>query len=308
MPLSADDLSALEIRSDGIVGVTIGLATTFYGPSLGTAIGRQTLAQWADKWLSRWSEQLHWGRHPRSGRWGKIGRQPTLASWLSELDPQMGFEFDFHGGERSEDASSLRLQGYAEPAWQGGWGYLRVCEPIAEDEPSELLFRDRIFELATQLRPAHGYGGYSICESPEVDVEQYFQDRVWALAQRHIGLEVDRPITHIAHLRECIKGVGWLTILGEAILGDRYHDVLTGLVASPDLEVTPYPGGQLIQAGSTPSLGGPLGEDIGGPLSVLARFLAPHRVRHHPAFHFAGTQRMHEEETLRWLARFDRQG
>jgi hypothetical protein len=116
-------------------------------------------------------------------------------------------------------------------------------------------------------------------------------------------LEADHPVSHVHYLKNGIKGVNWVTVLGE-----KWISRLGGLPAlrkelGEPFRLHEYPGGVLIQAGPRPQLG-----DVNRQIAIdeyrrLAQVLKPIRVTDHKSF--PAWSGFDEQRTQAWLARFE---
>jgi hypothetical protein len=129
------------------------------------------------------------------------------------------------------------------------------------------------------------------------------------MAQRFPGLEAEYPIGHSIWLEHGIKGVNWLTVVGDPWL-DRLGgaDAVEAGLASLDgrFIVHRFEGGVLIQAGPQPELGDAKHDRWPELYVKLAKYLKPIRITEHAPFHHAGPgSRFDLERSEAWLRRFD---
>lgn len=132
------------------------------------------------------------------------------------------------------------------------------------------------------------------------------EPHVFQIAQRFPGIEVDQPIVHGLYIEDGIKGVNWLTVLGDALVGRFGGTEKLGAALLPPAQVLPYDGGIIVQSGPLPKLG----ERNAGrkPMEYVAvnRVLKTLRAPNTSSFHHAnGGQRFDRDASLAWLARFD---
>ncbi len=80
---------------------------------------------------------------------------------------------------------------------------------------------------------------------------------VVGLAKRFRGLEIDFPFIHAIFLEEkpAIKGINWLTILGETWVTKLGGATALRARLSNEIAFHPYAGGVVIQAGDKPLFG-----------------------------------------------------
>jgi hypothetical protein len=150
-----------------------------------------------------------------------------------------------------------------------------------------------------------GYGGLCILESPNAYTAEEHEAVVRVIAERFPGLEVENRVAHTDWLSGGIKGVNWLTILGE-----RWIREMGGLVAlrerlDESFGFYSYDGGLIIQAGPKPQIGDAKANRWPKHYVALARVLKKIQIKEHRPFHFAGPGKMDHEASLAWLFRFD---
>lgn len=179
------------------------------------------------------------------------------------------------------------------------WQTLLTSEGVQQWQALAQFFCD-------ELEVDHGYAGLS----PAFPYDRSrFIPFEYPLSQQFSALMIDSS----AHLdmnklkSDFIKGVSWLTIVGNALL-DKLGGVekVKQQLKQPGLQVRPYRGGLIVQAGDYPALGG---EEEGLPPLYVAvnRVFKPIRIPdpdqlHH---HMPDRESFDKEATLRWYARFD---
>ena len=164
-------------------------------------------------------------------------------------------------------------------------------------------FRSFVTRASERLQPVHGYAGIGLVTAADRFLASQFNDDVAAMAERFPGLEIDYPVKHLVWLRTGIKGVNWLTILGNDTI-ERFgglERVQSALPAAAALHA--FRGGCLIQAGPAPRIGDRnLGLGVEDYRSVAVA-LKPLRITTHSAVH--GTAGLDRARFEAWLARFD---
>jgi len=260
------------------------------------------------RFLNRAGQTLMWAKHPATGHFSRIseGKVPSPPTWFTSLGPNESWEFEYHGGNSPDEASTLSVHVYGSDPKYGYLSFFRLCLPLLWFATHSGHFIDLVLEFSRFLTPVHGYGGLGIVESPRRVIRQRYAPMVYEIVQRFPGLDVDSPTSHIIFLTDGIKGVNWITILS-----DRWINELGGLNTvrsklSTDIEFYPYSGGILIRAGAQPQLGDQ-NLDRRPPLYVqLSSVLAPIRVKEHGAFQNSGRgMRLDRANSEKWLARFD---
>ena len=164
-----------------------------------------------------------------------------------------------------------------------------------------------MLKICRRIRPVSGYGGVGILEALDVMAQMRFEPAVTPIAERFPGLEVEALPGHLKFLDKGIKGINWLTILGE-----RWVEAAGGLDclrAQLDDRTFPfyrYDGGLMIQAGPKPQIGDVRTNRWPTHYIALAKVLKKIQIQDHWSFHHGGPgRRMHKKESLAWLFRFD---
>ncbi|HSG81052.1 MAG TPA: type VI immunity family protein [Gemmatimonadota bacterium] len=300
------------IRDDnGRVVLRIGLLATLYFDEGHTGERRAAVGECVDDYLRMCGPELRWGLHPKGGGFQDLARKPvpTPSEYFASRSPSENdlWEFYYHGGDPPEEASDLRVKGLGARKWQsegkGQLSYFSVALPITWFADREGNFVELVLSWCGRLKPVHGYGGLGILDSPDVSLAQRHAQQAYGLARRFPGLEADYPVSHVHYLKDGIKGVNWLTVLGESWL--KKAGGVSGLrdqLGEP-FRFFEFDGGLLIQAGPMPQMG-----DSNRELSVpeyrrLAQLLKSIRVTDHKAF--PAWSGFDAGRTNSWLARFD---
>ncbi|WP_437994398.1 DUF3396 domain-containing protein [Sorangium sp. So ce145] len=307
LPLE-DGLSVVDDRGRTVLRIAL-LATVYFerGHSLEK---RRAVAECFEEYRAMAGGHLRWA-HPGSAGFdrldGAVARDPAV--WLVDpgLNENAGWEFIWHGGATDEEASHFMIGGLGAPKWEcdrrGDLGFFSFALPITwfADRPGG--FPSLLFRFCERIQPVHGYGGFGLVQSPNRFLNQLHEKTVYALAMRHPGLEIDYPITHSLWLRDGIKGVNWLTILGERWLAALGGASALGQALGGTAELRELQGGALVMAGPHPELGDTNRALYPVSYGPVSRALKPIRVKTHPRVHSMGP--FGKEEFEAWLARLD---
>jgi hypothetical protein len=303
----------VEVHHDGRVVMRLGLVVTLYFPQGHTLEKREEVLECFREYLDLCGDYLRW--------WVVEGRRfspvaklinrdltPYLLSPKLDQDPERTWAIFWHGGEHMDDASDYRVAAFGSSKFENdlhrALSYLSVTLPVTWlPERCEELVR-LVLRWCERLQPLHGYGGVGIVDAASQGLAALYAKRVYALAKRHQGLEVDYPLQHALWTKEAIKGGNWITVLADtfvARLGDA--DALQHELGKP-FRIYEYRGGVIILAGDRPEIGD-RNRNLDTPLyRRLARVLKPIRVTVHPAVHgWKGGFDRPEFEA--WLGRFD---
>lgn len=173
--------------------------------------------------------------------------------------------------------------------------FVRILVPPDVD-PGRL--RDAAVEIAGNVEFHSGHGGLTFAYDPWFGAAAF--DGIYALARRFWCVDVEHLNSTLPLMREGIKGVGWLTLLGRRLAAEAD---LTGLAETPDIEVTRHRCGVVVVAGARPFPGDQ--HRPGAPLpayEAIARALAPWFVASHPDF--PGERFLAHGDTVAWIRRF----
>ncbi|QHM71253.1 type VI immunity family protein [Mixta intestinalis] len=186
--------------------------------------------------------------------------------------------------------------------------------PVCDEQGNPYF--DTLLEMVLQwcnvVKPAFGTAGFCFsCSGPPS--ARY----TWPLLQRHPGLDHMDDISFLVattyvedkkrkYITNRIKGVNWLTVLGDALveeLGglDRCREAL-----EPECHVQPYDGGIVIMAGPMPQLGDTYQGIVPQRYRKVAAFTRPIRFEDYDGELIDVDEPLDSREaTLQWIRRFD---
>jgi hypothetical protein len=185
-------------------------------------------------------------------------------------------------------------------------GALRLAMPVEEVLGRERHFVALAAELTRTLTFSSGYGGFSFNLAGESDLQSTGKVRSAALSHRWYGIDIESLSQTVYAIRQGLKSVGWLTLVGNRWLATLGGVDALAAVLPAAITVHPLPSGVLIQAGPHPRLGDVNRTEDLGPYRAVGRVLAPLRSPAHPRYLF--TDALENEDdgwTQQWLARFD---
>ncbi|AOY02387.1 hypothetical protein BJP62_15895 [Jeongeupia sp. USM3] len=302
------------ILPDGQTVARLGLICTVYFRNGGQpATGQKVLACF-DQFNAEFGQHLTGQLHSYSSRFSSL-RKDSIAIARKKLEANtaegMTIEWTLQSHKNGEIApeyciSTLTANAESDP--YGVLSYLKIKLPwqMLQEEAGEQQFLDWVRYLCEELDIEHGYAGLA-CELP-FDRHQY-QPYEFQIAQRFSGLMVDSaPHLDKSELKDGIKGVNWLTLLGPSFIEQADGETeLCRQLALPDVRVEKTANGRLIiQAGLLPDVGGP---ERGHPPAYVAvnRVLKPIRVVNPDQLHTCmdDAEGFTKRNTLEWYARFD---
>lgn len=298
---------------DGNVVLQVALLATLYFEEPYRREAREAVVSCCEDYFQRCGRHLHWALNPDTELmqpFGK-GKGSTPRSWLPMLDEDQSFSVIYHGAEREREASAFSMESFgAQRRPYRKHGYFRVSFPLLWFSENPGSLPEVVLDLCRKLKPVSGYGGIGVIESPDDAISHRHEPLVYELAQRFPGLEADYPISHSNCLDKGIKGVNWLTVVGDrwlAPLGGA--DALEAGLAALDSRFVMhrFGSGVMIQSGPRPLLGDAVRNRWPELYIKLARYLKPIRVTEHWPFQHAGPGPRFEdpESSEAWLRRFD---
>jgi Protein of unknown function (DUF3396) len=299
----------LDIRDEkGRVALTIGFLATVYFEEPWKQPVREAVAELADRYIEQFGEHLVWGWVPGKPRVEKIatGLVPPPSRWLPQHEDGETWSFGFHGGDDDDSASAFMVSGLGSDTIQKLVGYFHVRLPLHWflDHPGTLP--EFVLPICKRLRPVSGYAGIGFLMPMTFEGCRDSELLLLPLAKRFPGIEVDGPYTSAIHLKKGIKGVNWLTILGDHWIEEAGGlDYLRIRLEEPNFPFYPYDGGLIIQAGPRPQIGDAKRNIWPQHYVTLAKVLKKIQVQKHYSF-FTGKQGRFDNETvMEWLCRFD---
>jgi hypothetical protein len=314
--LDSDDIDLsklLRVRDEeGRTKLRIGLLVTMFIPEPWTRPVREAVTDAAEEYIRQFRDHLRWAQDQSSYLYPiESGKVPFPREWLPQYEDGDAWQLGFHGGESDEAASEFQVSAFgSNTARDQELGYFQCYVPLTWfAEHSGTTFSDFVLGFANRLRPLSGYAGIGVLESIDFDARQTSGDEVRRIAERFPGLEVEHCIGHTIYAEKGIKGVNWLTLLGnrwvQEIGGLDYLRIRLG----EDFKLSPYTGGVMIQAGPKPQIGDVTTNRWPQHYVTLAKVLKPIQVKVHGAFHrgdpMGAQKRMDHAASLAWLFRFD---
>ena len=297
--------------ADGHPALRIGLlAVVFFEQPWMRAV-REAVTDIAESYIEEFREHLRWAQHPNTANIHPIHfkrvRRPR--EWLPQHEDGKDWYFGFHGGEGNEIVSDFQVDAYgSNNACKEDLGYLQVHLPLLWFAEHPGTFPELVLRICQRIKPVSGYGGVGILQPLDIRASHRVQSMVQPLADRFPGLEINEPGATALSVPKGIKGINWLTILGE-----RWLDAAGGLDylrvrLDDNFTFHRYDGGLMIQAGPKPQIGDAEANRWPRHYVTLAKVLKKIQVTDHWRFHWDGPGRMDHEATLAWLFRFDGKG
>lgn len=251
------DLQYVDRENERII-VTVGFTAAFYFWGGHTAAKRMALVECIEAFEAAYGVHLTWACDPDSWKPTKLSKktQPAFRDYIKPLDQDDSIEWYQSSGDDPEAVGEYAVSCLTERDWQ-------------KDQPSCFQFHiprehafdsDKINVLETlltlcieRLSPFHGNAGLTA-----ITIEQGLtsEPEVLDLSTRYRALYIEDVVTDIQHAPNGLKGVNWLTFVGDT-LAER----LGGPKTFPEycrlfgVEPIRSSNGFVIRAGASPQLG-----------------------------------------------------
>jgi hypothetical protein len=311
-PDDARDLSDLLcVRDkDGRIALRVGLLATMFFAEPWTRSVREAVAEAADEYVREFRTSLRWAENPKTGHMYDIRKRRLIPvrDWLLQHPETKSYFFGFHSGELGNSAAEFQVSVLGGNNISKCAGFFQMYLPLTWFADRQDTLMDFVLRFAARLRPISGYAGVGLQEPLNVYSQEPFQSVVRPIAERFPGLEIESPGTNTIDAQKGIKGVNWITILG-----DRWVQEIGGIDylrmrLGDDFKIASYEGGLAIQAGPKPQIGDVTTNRWPRHYVTLAKVLKPIQIKVPHPFHLGdpnGSARLDSAASLAWLCRFD---
>ena len=262
-----------------------------------------------ESFLAEWGEQVAWYADEDLGRFRpatvKRLRRP-IERLRDRSKPMPFYAWTMSAGESFESPSALSFLSHVGDDESQGLSFIRASFPIEAyaGAGGSARFVAMASEWAARLPLVHGYGGLTLNQSPSDG-----QRRSWILpviSRRFPGFEIDDCGGTALRGSDAIKGVNWLTFVGERFLSRVGGVRSLGSSLSASIEVVPMAArGAMLRAGDEPQRGDLLRDDRLPLYREVARALEPLRMKVHPPLGPEECGSFGPAGTALWLRRFD---
>jgi len=308
--ITPETLKNFSVIENERILLQIGLVITLYIEEAHTPEKREGLIQCFDDYWSLCGLELHQASVPHvSNRWINLDKKklPPVRNWVNELSENHPWSITCTGSENTADASAFNMEILCSAAWEKDLSYVTATLPFVWFSNNEGSLPELLLKWCEWTSAYHGYAGIGIIPSLESNYAKKAEPMIYELAKRFPGLEVDNPVSHLLYLKDGIKGVNWLTVLGtkflEKIGGRGYlKNQLT-----TEFELLDYKDGLVIKAGLQPQFGDIENNNIPEHYRTISRLLKPIRVEYPVAIQHGHQNQptLDKEGTKEWFARFD---
>lgn len=294
--------------SDGHTVIDIGIIATFYLEKGWDKDVKAAVSKCFEHYQSIFGTLLRWANNTQKKGWVRTNSRQMMSPAdlfaLESIHENTPWEFHYHGGDFSEDASQYSIHGMGRPQWEkDDISYLSITVPRDWFLEHRKYFIQLVLDWCEQLEPLHGYAGLGLVESPSYAIVNRHATQAIGLARRFIGLELDYPYFHVIYLKNGLKGINWLTIIGNDFFSQKKDSDSILKNVRDVLKTYNFSKGLVIQAAELPTTG-----DINKNLfpenyKEVNKILRPWRISRHCRFHdLSGFDQAASEA---WLARFD---
>jgi hypothetical protein len=147
-----------------------------------------------------------------------------------------------------------------------------------------------------------GHGGLAFTYDPWL--KEGALDLVYALSRRYWGIDVEDLNDTLPLMKNAIKGVNWITVIGSSFLrAPKIQAALSALITGLNVTVDECRHGDVIVAGRQPALGDQHRPDLSlEPYYAVASALAPLFLEVHPDF--PSERFVTNGNTVGWIRRF----
>jgi hypothetical protein len=204
-----------------------------------------------------------------------------------------GREIDDPDGSWSFNCQRIHLRS------KGLFAFARILVPLTTDLD---ILHKTAKAIADNVELYSGHGGLVFVYDPNL-LEDAF-DHIYVQARRFWGVDVEHMNRTLPLMREGIKGVNWITLVGQQFASaPEIKEALGFLVMRPEVTIEPCQHGSVLIAGSEPVIGDQHRPDRSlAPYYAVASALRPLFLTHHPDF---PSERFVENgNTVGWIRRF----
>ncbi len=272
---------------------------------------REAIVRCFEEYKNYFGDKLRWEKHPKTFTYHKIekGEVPDMPAWLHNLTSNDSYEFHLHGSEHNVDANQFNIKVYGSREWENELSYMSLSVPMSWVEENTEAYASMFTNMCDILEPFHGYSGLGLVTSVSNDAKRKVDKYMYEMAQAYKCLEIDRPIGHVSHLEEGIKGVSWMTVLSDEFLSKLGGlDNLVKKLGTDNYIYRKFKKGCIIQTGERIC---DMGEDLKVPEPIIKLNTALKSIRAEKIGSFstgsggADTIKFDTQSTTQWLTRFD---
>jgi hypothetical protein len=179
-------------------------------------------------------------------------------------------------------------------------GVLRLVLPLEYVQSSSRPLKDLTVELVGNFVFAYGHSGYAFSMNEnDPDLCHSARLQMYPLGMRHPGIDIPSTGSSFHCVRDGIKCINWLTLLG-----DTFVRGFKPTEADERIVMERLPHGILIQAGPRPEMGDVKRGQLLPAYHAVGRRVVHLRAVNHPSF-IVLDKVTDDDATNQWLSRFD---
>ncbi|MDE9487538.1 DUF3396 domain-containing protein [Xenorhabdus bovienii] len=306
-------LTGFTLQSERDVTVTrLGLAITLFFKQSYTRAKKERILACFARFREKYSEKLKYHTHEVEG----------FKKYSAENIVQVEQKILNSGGNESagwyvSDAKNgdlapnyvMRFISSDEVDGNESSAYLCLIMPwdILMTEKGNTEFNEWLTFLCEQLNPDHGECGYMLVLPRDYHI---YMPQEYQLAIRYPAIQINSTVHMMAmDYFNSIRSIGWITLLSHRFIkrlgGEKW--VRKKLSVHPDIIITEYGNGLIIQAGEYPDLT-PLPANVPKSYIALNALIRPIRymMQEGDSLHIYGEGHFTGETSALWYARYDR--
>ena len=288
----------------------LGLVMTFFFKNGYTPEKKAAILRCYRRFRELYAGKLRFHTHNQKGM-KKYSEENTekLEQYIQTSGPNNLVEWYISDAKNGDEAPEYLMDGlnsYEVDKAQGN-SYLSLYLPwnILFSAEGKQEFQEWLQFLCQELEPDHGDCGYTLVMPRDYYL---FMPQECELAQRYPAMVVNSTVhMHKTSYRNSIRSVQWLTLLA-----DRYIERLGGeahvrkvLSADPEITLTRYPCGLIIQAGDYPDLTPGTPPESYYRINELIRPIR-YVIKEDDSLHFLGEGHFTDVTSKQWYERYDR--
>lgn len=228
-------------------------------------------------------------------------RRPYLQPVRQRIQDGRAFEIQFWDGRsiNEPDGSWSFNCRRMHHRSTGLHAFVRILMPLNADLD---ILRIAATEIADNIEFFSGHGGLVFVYDPWVKEAAF--NTIYAQARRYWGVDVEDLNETLLLMREAIKGINWVTLLGrELVYAVNIEEILDQLEIIADVTVEQCQHGSVVFAGSEPVVGDQHRPDRSlDSYYAIADVLKPLFLTQHPDF--SGERFIQSGNTTSWIRRF----
>lgn len=313
-----EKLDRVEIRGPASVEARFALGAELYFVPQGAEHITQlyrNLLMCVEQYYMSFKTNLNSYVLPNATRVAKIKGDPILCwhSALNKLDENYGFGMNvYYDGRVNEgkplDATPWQISVMGNKSTDTDLSAINASMSICNSHGHNnfgLLFQMTL-AWCERLKPAHGSAGFCFAYDPSMEPQTQW---TWASLQRYPGIghhDIVNFSLEVGETYNRIKGINWLTILGDEIVGELGGKEKIQAQLGDECAIHSYEGGIIIIAGQYPQLGDTYSNSIPKFYKTVSNVTGPVRFEGYTHAFLELPEPIDSlDATFKWMRRFD---